>query len=280
VEYVGHVGTDLTPVESARLSTNTKSNIDKTKDDNLRDRLIYDLHTSTFESNYLILRFKLPMFVLRQIERHRTIDECGVTIESIDDEWRKYHSRNEFSGRYSVVTNEHYLPHIDYILKQSKTNKQGSQEGFSKDEKLSIQKKIDKHNTETRTLYDEFIEAGMAKELARIVLDDSKFTIVQYSANLLNWAKFLTLRLKPDVQPQTIEYAKLTNLIIKSIWPECHKSLEEHLIWAEKYSKSEHEMTKKIINRYVDNTDIKAFIIEEMGERCGKRYMKKIGING
>lgn len=288
VEYIGHIGDDLTPVESARLSTNTQTNIDKQKDDNLRDRLAYDNHTSVFESNYLILRLRLPMFVLRQFERHRTIDELDIEIISNDDKWRKYHSRNEFSARYSVMPNEHYFPIPDDINKQSSINKQGSEEGFSKKKKEEIIDKINKHIVDSQHLYQEFIGDDLARETARIILDDSKYVTIQYSANLLNWAYMLSLRLKSGVQPQTFMYAEKIAFILKQIWPDSYSSLEEHMIYAEKYSRSEHELVRSLLKELNDNysqinpcsISLSENICIQLGERAGKRFMKKVGLNG
>ena len=64
-------------------------------------------HTSPFEMCEVKFHIKLPIFVMRQLVRHRTAN------------------LNEYSGRYSVMSNEFYLPEGDYLQKQSEVNRQG-----------------------------------------------------------------------------------------------------------------------------------------------------------
>ena len=72
VEYVEHMGSDITIVNSARVSFGKhKKTIDE-KDKKLIRYLIRHRHTSTFEHNVITMRFVVPLFVRSQHHRHRT----------------------------------------------------------------------------------------------------------------------------------------------------------------------------------------------------------------
>ena len=77
---------------------------------NLIRYLMRHKHTSPFEMCEVKFHIKLPIFIMRQLVRHRTANI------------------NEYSGRYSVMSDEFYLPQGDYLAKQSTTNNQGRDE--------------------------------------------------------------------------------------------------------------------------------------------------------
>ena len=72
---------------------------------NLIRYLMRHKHTSPFEMCEVKFHIKLPIFVMRQIVRHRTAN------------------LNEYSGRYSIMSNDFYVPHDNDIQKQSKQNR-------------------------------------------------------------------------------------------------------------------------------------------------------------
>ena len=110
VKYVRHMGDDLSPVEDARMSTNNPTGVDIAKDDKLREFLWKNQHTSPFEGCVLTVEMKIPLFTLHQLDRHRTLDING--FEETYDDFRKYTSRNEFSGRYAEFPDEFYIPSL------------------------------------------------------------------------------------------------------------------------------------------------------------------------
>ena len=108
VEYVQHMGDDLTIVNSARVSFGKqKENMDE-KDERLIKYLIKHRHTSTLEHNVVTFRFVVPLFVRSQHHRHRT--------------W----SYNEISRRYTDVNIQFYEP--KEFRTQHKSNRQASNE--------------------------------------------------------------------------------------------------------------------------------------------------------
>jgi thymidylate synthase (FAD) len=125
VKLVDYMGNDLSPIESARMSTDNPTGVDERKDDKLREFLWKNNHSSPFESLILTVEMKLPIFVLREFDRHRSIDIDNTVIEGQSD-FRKYNSRNEFSGRYAEMPAECYVPDRSRLQPQSSANKQGS----------------------------------------------------------------------------------------------------------------------------------------------------------
>lgn len=224
-KYIRHMGTDLSPVEDARMSTNNPTGVDSVKDNKLRARLWKDQHTSPFEGCVLCVELKIPLFILRQIERHRTLDIEDIEISEADD-FRKYTSRNEFSGRYAQFEDEFYIPDRSRPARQDLKNKQGS---VVSDEYLSsvLIDEISIHNTESFNTYDFMLDQGISRELARLVLPGTIYTKIRITANMLNWFKFLKLRLAEDAQWEVRQYANAIKTIIHSIWPECLNLFEQ-----------------------------------------------------
>ena len=92
VDLVEYMGTDLTIVNSARVSYGKHKETLDEKDKKLVNYLVMHRHTSTFEHNVVTLRFLVPLFVRGQHHRHRT--------------W----SYNEISRRYTDVNIQFYEP--------------------------------------------------------------------------------------------------------------------------------------------------------------------------
>lgn len=229
VKYIRHMGDDLSPVEDARMSTGNPTGVDKIKDDKLRKRLWDDQHTSSFEGCVLCIELKLPLFVLRQIERHRTLDINDVEITSSDD-FRKYTSRNEFSGRYAEFKDEFYIPTPERLVLQDVNNKQAS--GRRQLNESDCNFVIECLTENRRTVYKDYdwlLNIGVSKEVARMALPGAIYTKIRITANMLNWFKFLKLRLAEDAQWEVREYAKAIASIIQELWPDCFKLFSERI---------------------------------------------------
>ena len=72
VEYVQHMGSDLTVVNAARVSFGKHKETLDAKDKKLIKYLIKHKHTSTMEHNSVTFRIKVPLFIRSQHHRHRT----------------------------------------------------------------------------------------------------------------------------------------------------------------------------------------------------------------
>jgi thymidylate synthase (FAD) len=148
------MGTDESIVQAARVSygDGTKSVSD---DRALIRYLMRHKHTTPFEMVEFKFHIRAPIYVARQWLRHRTA------------------SVNEMSARYSIIPDEFFLP--EEFRKQSQSRGQGGEEPFGQggDNLLSKQKAscdLAFH------VYDELIEKGVSRELARAHLPQCTFT--------------------------------------------------------------------------------------------------------
>ena len=195
------MGTDITPAQSARVSF--------AEDDlslmELREgdaRLIRYLaehrHTSPFEHMVATFRITVPLYVARQVMRHRTF------------------AYNEVSRRYTA---ERVRCHsLDELRRQHKVKLQCSEEGEVENER-ELLSAIEEHTQSALALYHRLIEADVAQELARAVLPQSMFTSFWMTGSLRNWAHFLELRLDAHAQPETQELARAVRDQLRSLWP-------------------------------------------------------------
>ncbi len=180
VEFVQMVGSDEMVLKTAKVSTG-KDTVDMVKDIGLIKFLARNLHTSPFEHNYVTFRIECPLFVRSQWHRHRT------------------QAYNEWSGRYSVVGDEFYLPKV-YHKKADKTNKQGSSQEFEGRDASEMLNMAKISVLESKKNYDYLIEKGVSNEEARMILPQNMITKFFASASLLNWMRYCSLRCDAHTQ--------------------------------------------------------------------------------
>ena len=208
VEFVEHMGTDLTVVNSARVSFGKHKEIMDLKDQKLIKYLIKHKHTSTLEHNNVTFRFKVPLYVRSQHHRHRT--------------W-KY---NEISRRYTDFNIEFYEP--TQFRTQHKSNRQASNEdelvnpnvysrylGYAAPANLVIQD----HHTRSLKLFNELIDKGICREQARGVLPQNMYTEYYGTVDLNNLLKFIGLRTHEGAQWEIQKAAEACLEIAEDLWP-------------------------------------------------------------
>ena len=167
IEVVDSLGSDLTVVNSARVSFGKR----KTKFDKSDARLVRYLakykHYSPFRHLQVQFHLKAPEFVMRQWYKH------VVGIETTSNSSAKDHAWNEISGRY-VPVEEFYIPSV--WRKQSDDNKQASDGVLDDLQQKRMNMTYQVFLNQMEMAYDTMINAGMAKEQARIVLPLSQYT--------------------------------------------------------------------------------------------------------
>ena len=213
VDYVTHSGTDLTVVNSARVSFGVeKSELDQ-RDKRLIRYLIRHKHTSTLEHCGITFRFTVPLYVRSQHHRHRT--------------W----SYNEISRRYTDVGIEFYEP--KEFRTQHKSNRQASNIDELINPEMSFQNPHMTHAT-TRTaselvvehhrnslkFFDDLIAAGVCREQARGVLPQNLYTKYYGTVNLSNLLKFIDLRTHMGAQWEIQKVAEACLEIATDLFPE------------------------------------------------------------
>lgn len=207
VRLIDSMGSDLSIVRSARVSYDAdwRAGENEGSDFRLVNYLWKNKHTSPFESVTFTFEVKAPIFVFRQWHRHRT--------------W----SYNEVSARYSQLPEEFYLPDPRLIGKQSESNKQMRDVNDISEEDLTIRNdQVEVLNQASKACfktYQELIDAGWPRELARSILPVSTYSHMFCSVNLLNLLKFITLRNHAHAQHEIQVYADALLTLIEPIVP-------------------------------------------------------------
>ncbi len=221
VSLVDSMGTDVTVVNSARVSFGVEKDELDTKDKRLIRYLIRHRHTSTLEHNIVTFRFCVPLFVRSQHMRHRT--------------W----SYNEISRRYTDVGLRFY--ETEKLRTQHKSNRQASNEddiinpgidyqfpGSAVPGKKPASDLIKKHHEDSLKLFDQLIDAGVCREQARGVLPQNLYTEYYGTCNLNNLIKFVNLRIHEGAQQEIRVVAEACKKIATDLWPVAMESLKEN----------------------------------------------------
>ena len=216
VRYVDHMGSDERIVEAARLSYKSPSK-GVEADKKLLDYLWKNRHTSPFEMCKVTLNIKMPIFVMRQYVRHRM------------------QNLNEVSARYTELPDEFYIP--KNWRRQDTKNKQGSVDDgvfnpdvtfqdhnlnyLSNDQLLTAKacEAILKHNSNSYSLYQAMLNAGIAREMARMVLPVNIYTEIYCCWDMKNLLHFISLRDDSHAQAEIQEYGRAIKAICKELFP-------------------------------------------------------------
>lgn len=207
VRLVESMGSDLSIARSARVSYDAawRAGEDEGSDAKLIRYLIRNRHTSPLESVSFTFEVKAPIFVFRQWHRHRT--------------W----SYNEVSARYKELPEEFYVPKLDQIGSQSKSNKQMRDitdlEADELNRKATQQNYYTKQCQEAHLTYKCLLADGWPRELARGVLPVSTYSHMFASVDLHNLFHFLGLRLHKHAQYEIRVYAEAMLQLIEPVVP-------------------------------------------------------------
>jgi thymidylate synthase (FAD) len=222
VRLVDYLGNDSRIVQAARVSYGSGAK-SPDEDRKLIHYLMKNLHTSPFEQVVMTFHIKMPIFVMRQHVRHRTA------------------RLNEISGRYSVLKDEFFIPDMEDIRPQSKTNKQGRDENMDiyDGTKTEFVRRLRQDQDLLYRHYDEAIQLGIAKEIARINLPLSTYTELYWQIDAHNLMHFLKLRLHQHAQKEIRVYAEKMFEIFRLVCPVACGAFEEHILYAKTLSRTE-----------------------------------------
>jgi thymidylate synthase (FAD) len=217
VEYVSHMGSDVSVVNSARVSFGKEVEEVSDKDKKLINYLIKHRHTSTLEHCTVTFRVKVPLYIRSQHHRHRT--------------W----SYNEISRRYTDFNLEFYEPKA--FRTQHKSNRQASNPEGLINPVLSCGSDCDEmmrlHHQMSFDLFNRMIEAGVCREQARGVLPQNLYTEYYATASLLNILKFISLRIHEGAQWEIQQLAKGMLDIVSDLYPITVEAFKNHNNWAQ-----------------------------------------------
>ena len=222
VEVIDSLGSDLTVVNSARVSFGKRKEVYDKSDRALVRYLAKHKHFSPFRHMMVQFHLKAPEFVMRQWYKH------VVGIETTSSYPTEDHAWNEISGRYTPVT-EYYIPEV--WRKQSQDNKQASEGELNDLHQKRMTHLYERYLLEVERVYETMIQTGMAKEQARVVLPLSQYTEVYWTASFQAIMNFIDLRDEKTAQWEIQQYAKCLKEMMYDIYPETVK------IWSDVYWK-------------------------------------------
>lgn len=169
-------------------------------------RFLYEnKHSTPFEMAGLTIEVQAPIFVFREWHRHRT------------------QSYSEMSARYTPLPDVNYIPTVERLMVNSKTNKQAGTvkgaEELTEANAVKFQNQLQDIYNRDELIYQWALAAGVPKELARVHLPVGRYSRMRASANLRNWLAFLTLRMAPGAQWEIRQYANAVGEIVKAKFP-------------------------------------------------------------
>lgn len=207
VELVETWGSDERIIQAARMSTAKGfqgwGTPEQPGDEKLLRYLWTRQHHTPFEMAGAIIEVQAPIFVFREWHRHRT------------------QSYNELSARYTPLPDLFYVPSLDRMMgaRQSATNKQGSSVGHSAEFAHAWRGYIEEQLAGARAAYLKLLEAGVSREVARVVIPVSQYSRMRASANLRNWLAFLRLRMDPAAQWEIRQFANALGELLADRYP-------------------------------------------------------------
>lgn len=233
IEYMVHSGDDLLVVNAARASFGKESVWEKEvvdvvggfetvkvlsdKDKKLINFLAREKHVLPFRHPTITLRCQAPVFVARQLGKH----QVGMS-------W------SEESRRYIDGEPEFFWP--DKWRKRADNVKQGSSDEEVPVPSMAVSRWADspglcdpKEVVELVTMmYNTMLEQGVAPEQARMILPQNMMVTWVWTGTLLSWHHMLQLRLAPDTQKETRDFANMVSDVITPLFPVSMEALRGH----------------------------------------------------
>jgi thymidylate synthase (FAD) len=192
---------DLSVVNGARVSfARRKEEMDES-DEGLIRFLMRDRHGTPFEHNSFRFHIRAPLFVAREWMRHRV------------------GSFNEFSLRYAKATDDFYVPEAEDV--RSQVGKPGaySFEPVSPEVAEATREKLLAVYETAYDTYQELVELGVARELARSALPVGAYTEFYWTVNARSLMNFLSLRNAETAQREIRRYAEACERFLEQLMP-------------------------------------------------------------
>lgn len=225
--------------ESARMSygRGTKK---VNNDQGLINYLVRNHHTSPLEMGEIRFHMRLPIFVMRQLVRHRTAN------------------LNEYSGRYSKMVRLFYTPELSKIMCQGTVNKQMSGAPLPKEDAEKAWGIIRDSSNGSFDSYEELLANDVSRETARIVLPLNTYTECVWKMDISNLIKFLYLRDDKHAQWEIRVYAMKIAEAVEQHFP---------LVYAAYMRERESvKLTPKMIETLITGEDVDGMSKSEIAE--------------
>lgn len=255
VRLVDVMGDDSSVVQAARVSYGAGTKTLR-KDRGLIRYLMRNRHTSPFEMCEIKLHVRVTMDCWRQWIRHRTANV------------------NEYSTRYSIALEDKQRTASDEWREQAKDNKQGSGGYVPKDVGQLLTAREDELHVLVQEVYDERLEAGVAREQARKDLPLCTYTEAYWKIDLHNLFHFLSLRKHGHAQKEIREFADAISTIVADWVPLCYEAFEDYVLYASRFSRMEMEALRQLLEDVqCDESFLKKY---ELSNREIKEFYNKL----
>ena len=230
VRLLDVMGDDSSPDSDARISTGVAARSDAQQTTLVRF-LLRHKHTTPFEGSVMKFEVRAPIMVIREWFRHRTF------------------SYNEESGRYKQLDPLYYTPNAERVSYQAKSNHQGSGEQHPDAQGFVTQWREEQQEFEEE--YNALIQThNVARELARLNMPVSHYSTFVVTGNLLNWFRFLQLRMEATAQYEIRVYANAIFELSKQYFPKSFEAFQDY--WLEAVTLSGKEA--KLLSQMIPNT--------------------------
>jgi len=200
VRLDGAMADDLSVVNGARVSFARRKEEMDDSDEGLIRFLMRERHGTPFEHNAFRFHVRCPIFVAREWFRHRV------------------GSFNEFSMRYARASDEFYVPDAEDVRTQVGKPGAYSFEPVSDELAEQTREKLQEVYDAAYQTYEELVEAGVAREVARAALPVGAYTEFYWTVNARSLMNFISLRNSETAQREIRRYAEA-----------CERFLEEQM---------------------------------------------------
>ena len=269
------MGEDSSICQSARVCYGDGTK--KTSNDRALIRyLMRHEHLSPFEMCELKFMWRVPMDVWRQVVRHRTA------------------SINEYSTRYSIAIDSTYQTQENEWRLQSASNKQGSEGLLDIERGKELTSEEQKAHYIAKAVYDDMLNNGVSRELARKNLPLATYTEAYWKIDLRNLLHFLSLRMDNHAQYEIRQYANVIgNEIVAKLFPYTWEAFNDFVV--NSYTFTSYELnvlcylsSKYLCHRIYGKEELKTLIMNEtapiipkewFNDKCRERdeFVEKIG---
>lgn len=206
VRMVDFMGGDQGVVDAARVSYGGTSKGPEA-DKKLIDYLLKHSHMTPFEHSLFKLHVSAPIFVARQWFRHR------------------FAAYNEMSFRYTEAKDYYYFP--ETWRAQDKKNKQGSVSASALDQD-AVHALFKGQVDAMVAAYKKMLEAGVAREMARMILPVNLYTEFYWTVNARSLMNFVSLRADGHAQLEIQKYGEAMAKIFAEKMPWTWESFLRH----------------------------------------------------
>ncbi len=240
VRVMDYMGDDSAIVQAARVSYG-KGTKKVNEDRGLIHYLLRHAHTTPFEMCEIKFHIKLPIFVAREWIRHRTANV------------------NEYSGRYSILDKEFYIPSQEHLGAQSTSNRQGRGHLLSPEQAHYVMALLREDAEQLYAHYEELLNEDsegnirdpnkdkLARELARINLSVNFYTQWYWKIDLHNLMHFLALRADPHAQYEIRAYAEVMLSLLERWVPFTYEAFIQYRKEGARFSKNGLAALKKLL---------------------------------